>query len=258
MRLPLRKAVFWLHLATGILAGIVILVLSVTGVLLAYEQQILTWAERGLRTPPAGATRLSAEALVRSALAAEPTLTPTNLTLEADPAAPARVGVDRRRSLYLDPYSGRVLGEGATGVRTALRTLLEWHRWLGAQGENREHGRAITGAANLGFLFLVVSGLYLWLPRTWTRRQVRNVAWFRRGLTGKGRDFIWHNVFGLWLAVPLFFVVATAVVMSYPWANALLFRLAGDEPPRPTERRERPAAGGPDRAAGRACAPDAG
>jgi uncharacterized iron-regulated membrane protein len=38
-------------------------------------------------------------------------------------------------------------------------------------------------------------------------------------------------VFGLWSLVPLFFVVLTALPMSYTWANDLLYRLAGSEPP---------------------------
>jgi uncharacterized iron-regulated membrane protein len=51
----LRKIIFWLHLTAGVLAGTVILVMSATGVLLAFERQIVAFAERGIRTvaPPA-------------------------------------------------------------------------------------------------------------------------------------------------------------------------------------------------------------
>jgi uncharacterized iron-regulated membrane protein len=97
------------------------------------------------------------------------------------------------------------------------------------------------------FLFIVVSGIYLWLPRVWTRLQFRNVVWFRRGLAPKARDFNWHNVIGFWSAVPLAIVVAGAVPISFPWASNLVYRVAGETPPapaaaaRPTEReRERP------------------
>ena len=55
-------------------------------------------------------------------------------------------------------------------------------------------------------------------------------AWFRTGISGKARDFNWHNVIGLWCAVPLFFVVAGALVISYPWASNLVYRLAGSQP----------------------------
>ena len=40
-----RKVLFWCHLATGVSAGVVILIMSVTGGLLAYEKQIIAWAD---------------------------------------------------------------------------------------------------------------------------------------------------------------------------------------------------------------------
>jgi uncharacterized iron-regulated membrane protein len=61
------------------------------------------------------------------------------------------------------------------------------------------------------------------------------VLWFRRGLQGKARDFSWHNVIGIWSAVPLAIVVAGAVPISYPWASNLVYRLVGEEPPRPPQ-----------------------
>ena len=41
-----RKIIFWCHLAIGVSAGVIILIMSVTGVLLAYEKQITAWAVR--------------------------------------------------------------------------------------------------------------------------------------------------------------------------------------------------------------------
>jgi uncharacterized iron-regulated membrane protein len=57
------------------------------------------------------------------------------------------------------------------------------------------------------------------------------VFWFRGGLQGKARDFNWHNTIGFWCCAPLFLMVMSAVVMSYPWANALVFRAAGSPVP---------------------------
>ena len=50
----MRKIFFWLHLTAGTMAGIVILIMSVTGVLLMYQRQITAWADWGLRVEPAG------------------------------------------------------------------------------------------------------------------------------------------------------------------------------------------------------------
>ena len=65
----------------------------------------------------------------------------------------------------------------------------------------------MTGACNLAFLVLVMSGAYLWLPKAWTGLQLRSITWFRRGLPGKARDFNWHNTIGFWSCVSPLVVV---------------------------------------------------
>jgi uncharacterized iron-regulated membrane protein len=230
----LRKVIFWCHLATGVLAGIIVLIMSVTGVLLTYEKQIIAWADtRGYTVgqAAAGAARLPLEELVAKARAGREAA-PSTFTLRSNPTAPVEVGFGRAGSVFLNPYTGEVLGEGAKGTRAFFQIVTDWHRWLGAQGENRAVARAITGASNLGFLFLVMSGLYLWFPqRNWTRKQFRNTAWFRRGVSGRARDFNWHNVIGFWSLIPLFIVVLSALPISYTWAGNLVYRIAGETPP---------------------------
>jgi uncharacterized iron-regulated membrane protein len=106
-----------------------------------------------------------------------------------------------------------------------------WHRWLAVDGDGRSVARAITGWSNVLFLFIVCSGFYLWFPRKWTWQHLRPVVWFSGKLRGKARDFNWHNAIGLWSAIPLFIVVLTAFPMSFPWANAFVYRAVGEEPP---------------------------
>jgi uncharacterized iron-regulated membrane protein len=91
----------------------------------------------------------------------------------------------------------------------------------------------VTGWSNFVFLFIVVSGFYLWWPRQWTWQRVKPVVLFRRGVQGKARDFNWHNVIGMWSAVPLFIIVLTALPISFPWANAAVYRMVGEAPPAP-------------------------
>ncbi|HEU4454693.1 MAG TPA: PepSY-associated TM helix domain-containing protein [Longimicrobium sp.] len=235
-----RTLIFWTHLVTALFVGVVVLVMSVTGVLLTYQRQITAWADtRGLDAgpPSPGARRMGAEALVASVRRTEEGK-PTALKWYADPERPAEVAFGREKTVFVSAYTGAVLGEGSAGVRGFFRTVVAWHRWLGGtEGAARDRGKMITGAANLGFLFLVVSGFYLWFPRNWTRAVVRHVIWFRRGLSPRARDFNWHNAIGFWSAVPLFVVVLSGVVISYPWASNLVYRVVGESPP--------PPAGGP-------------
>jgi uncharacterized iron-regulated membrane protein len=237
-----RTAIFWMHLATGVAAGVVILIMSVTGVALTYEKQLIEWADRRAWTaPPRGdAPSLSPETLLAKVAEAQPGVVPIGITLRADRTAPATVTLDGNEALLVDPYTGAIIGKPPAALRSFFRTMTTWHRYIALEGASRATGKAITGVANLGFLFIVLSGIYLWCPRVWTWLQFKNVLWFRRGLAPKARDFNWHNVIGFWSAVPLAIVVAGAVPISFPWASNLVYRLAGDTPPAPASAAARP------------------
>src|SRR5262249_50583071 len=149
------------------------------------------------------------------------------------------------RTIFMNSYTGAVLGEGSKGVHDFFHVMTDWHRWLGAGGAGRNTARAITGACNLGFLFIVASGIYLWWPRKRNWPQFRNILWFKRGLPGKARDFNWHNVIGFWFFAPLFIVVLSAVVISYQWASNLVYRAAGENPPQQRGPGQSPGNSGP-------------
>jgi uncharacterized iron-regulated membrane protein len=227
----LRKILFWLHLTAGCIAGAVILIMSVTGVVLAYEKQIIAWFDRGFRVaPPAEAKRMPVEALLARMREATPPFVPTSLTFRSDPALPVSA-TDGKKTFLFNPYTGERLGEPHQGVRTFMRTMIEWHRYLGRSGDQRPMGKAITGACNLAFVFLIVSGFYLWLPRTWSATAFKAVTRFGRGLSGRARDWNWHNVIGFWCAVPLFVIAFTGMFFNYKWANNALYAITRSEPP---------------------------
>ena len=228
--MSIRSLIFWPHLVAGVLAGAVILMMSATGVLLTYERQIIAWSDSHLRSvpPSADAQHLPVEALLEAAHRQNPASGATGITLGSAPDATAVVATGDG-TVHLDAYSGQVLGTGATGVRQFMSRMRAWHRWFAVEGEGRTVARAITGWSNLLFLFIVISGAYLWLPRRWSWKQVRNITLFSGRLRGKARDFNWHNVIGVWSVVPLFIVVLTAVPISFPWANALVYRAVGEQ-----------------------------
>ena len=230
--MTLRTLIFWPHLIAGVVAGSVILVMSVTGVVLTYERQLVAWADRDFRsTPPAeSASRLTVESLLDAIQRERPQLQVAAITVNANPEAPVSIAADRQ-TLFADAYSGQVLGESSGGMRAFMSDVRAWHRWLSIEGEGRSVARAITGWSNAVFLFIVCSGFYLWFPRKWTWPRVRPVMLFSGRLRGKARDFNWHNVIGVWSCVPLFIVVLTAMPISFPWANALVYRSVGEDVP---------------------------
>lgn len=237
-----RKVIFWCHLTAGVFAGIVVLIMSVTGVLLTYERQIAAWANTRnyqVTQTSESSPRLSVATLIAKAREAKPAATAATFTLRRESRAPVEVGFGRDGTVFVNPYSGEVFGDGSRATNEFFDVVTDWHRWLGASGQGARHdvGRTITGACNLAFLFIVASGFYLWFPRRQTWGQFKNVLWFRGGLASKARDFNWHNVIGFWSAIPLFIVVLSGVVISYTWAGNLVYRVVGETPPTPAAAR---------------------
>ncbi len=227
----IRTIFFWLHLAAGCTAGLVILAMSATGVLLAFERQINAWADA-----PAvlqGHTDSTPHVSLDSAVAVlknDGQGIPDQLVLHKASNAPIEARYGRSRTLLLNPWTAEIVGQPSEQTRAFFGKVERIHRSLGL-GMQNAFGRGITGVGNLVFLLLLLSGMYLWLPKIFNLASFRNRLMFRGGLLGRAREWNWHNVIGIWTVFPLLFIVVTGIIISYPWASNLLFKLTGSQPP---------------------------
>ncbi|MDR0780759.1 MAG: PepSY domain-containing protein [Pseudomonadales bacterium] len=228
----LRKTLFWLHLCCGIAVGLVVFTMAFTGAALMYERQVQQWAARQDYLPvQAQTTRLPLETLIALQHGQYPEMPVTALTITNDPGAPVEFRAGRR-SVSLNPYDGTPMTVGSPALSAFFSTMTGVHRWLNLEGEHRALARQITGVSNVTFLFLVLSGLYLWLPKLW-KWALLKVRLCLRGAypSSKARDFHWHHIAGIWMALPLLAVIASGAVISYPWAANLMYWVFGAEIP---------------------------
>jgi uncharacterized iron-regulated membrane protein len=219
----MRKIVFWLHLGAGVTTGVVVVWMSFTGVLLAYEKQLTAWFDRGAFRS-SGSTAMPLEELLRPH--AKPNM---NVVLRADPREP----VELTGPVYLDASTGRDLGKPTSARARFSRRLRPGIAISVGTGRAAQRRSWLTGVCNLAFFVMVLSGAYLWIPRKWSWQHLRPVLWFRGGLSGKARDFNWHNTLGIWCFVPLAVVVAGAIPISFVWASNFVYRAAGSPVPPP-------------------------
>ncbi len=233
-----RKFLFWLHLVLGLAAGGVIAVVAFTGAIMAFQPQILAWAERDIsRVAPAAPDLplLSVDQLLTRVREAQPEARPQNVTISSDPSAAVVVSLGRSGLLYVDPFSGTVQS-GAKSLRDFFQFTLRVHRWLAldrpappqtseaaktgatppATGiTGRDVGGSIVGGAAVVFFLLCLSGLYLWWPRAWTARVFKSIAAPNFSLRGKARDWNWHNAFGFWALPALVLMSITGAIMAF-------------------------------------------
>ena len=228
-----RKIIFWMHLTAALITGVVIFIMCVTGALLAFERNITEFAERDARyvAPSAGAQKLMPQQIVEAFKAARPEAKPSGMSISNEPNAAWLINLGREGQAYVDPYTGAITGEGSKTVRGAMNEFRNWHRYVALSGDQRPVGKILTGVSNIVFLFLAISGVYIWMPRKLNWKLVKPVIWFRRGLRGKARNFNWHNVIGFWSSLFLIIFTLTATVISFQWASNLILTLTGNEMP---------------------------
>lgn len=229
----IRSIIFWTHLVCGVLTGIVVFTMSLTGVLLTYERQINNWvAESHYVESPESQSRMPLEQLLGMQKLAQPDQAATGVVITNDPGAPVSFRAGRRGGLDLNPYTGETMHLESPGLESFFGAMTSFHRWFSIEGENRAIARQVTGVSNVVFLFLVMSGMYLWLPAIWRWGMFKVRLAFRGSYpNSKIRDYHWHHIFGIWAAIPLLAVVYSGAVISYPWAANLMYVAFGAEIP---------------------------
>jgi uncharacterized iron-regulated membrane protein len=236
--MSVRRLLFWAHLIVGIAVGLGVAYMAVTGTILAFQTQIVHFAERAIKPgiPSPGEVCAVPSTILVSAQA-QSGQAATAVQLFSDPGVPAQVTLQGDATLLVDGCTGKVLGPGASRLRIFFNSVRDLHRWVALSRGQHEGLRRVKDAANLGFFFLLLSGLILWFPRRWRAANLKSAFTFRRNLAGRAREWNLHNIAGFWLAVPLLIISATGSIMAYGWANGLLYRAAGTPlPTAPTER----------------------
>lgn len=237
-----KKLWLKMHWLLGITAGIVLAAMGVTGAALSFEHDLLKLMNPGVMSvaPQAGAA-LAPDELLAHLHAALPGRRITGLTLTSDPDDAVRVmlvppGGGRAEPLYVDPYSGEVLGKAEQG-----EALLHWMEDVHRRLAYADAGKQVTGAATIGLLVLSLSGLYLRWPRRW--KELR--SWFKVDFSMKGRNFLrnLHSVAGTWVLLPYLLMALTGLFWSYDWYRSGLYALTGVTPP--LRQGPSPGGGGP-------------
>ncbi|MDR1010017.1 MAG: PepSY domain-containing protein [Opitutaceae bacterium] len=232
----LRTVLFWAHLVSGLITGIVVVIMSFTGAALAFQKELVAWAESDVRhaAPSSpGAAPLPLDELLRRARQAAPDFQPATIAIppEAGDAHTLAAAGRGATAYYQNQYTGELKLRGATKMRAFMQTMFVWHRWLGLGGDSRPVGKAITGACNAAFIVLAITGIYLWWPRSWSWRALRPSMLVLPRLRGRARDWNWHTALGFWSAPVLIILTITALPISYRWAGNLIYAAFGETPP---------------------------
>lgn len=225
MMSTLRRVSSWIHLYGGLALGSLLIVISVSGSALVFEDTLRSWLRPNLHHVDASGERVSPDAIVDAVHQAHPEATPWIATLpttETDPVV-VRLGPDAP-SVYVDPYRATVLGSRGPD-EGVVNAVVELHVELLAG----RTGGLIVGVSGLLLVLLTATGLVLWWPRRLQRlRRALQVSW-ERGAFRFNYDL--HRAGGVYTAI---FLLVTALTGSafifYPTTQQVIATLTASEP----------------------------
>jgi len=250
-QLAMHKALLVFHRWAGLLAGLVIFVIAITGCALVFEGHIDRLLNPDLTLVQPGSHTISLQAAVEAVRSTYPLETPNGVVLPDAPHHALVINLESGHAVSVDQYRGRVLGarERLGGFARFLRRL---HKTLLAG----PMGQKIVGALTFLTLLLALSGLILWWPR--------RILVLKSSRSWRRVNFDLHNVLGLYSAAFLVVMCVSGIMITFAEVvDPVVLRLDPAPPRRPVSRASMVSAGaspiGPDEALrlGRAALPGA-
>jgi uncharacterized iron-regulated membrane protein len=249
-----------IHLYLSLVAGIIIFCSCFTGTMLVFEKEIQhTLNPHRYFVKPQGA-RMALANLVPGALKQVPKAKLSSVMVYNDPeraieiavivpekknkksaGAPASeagkgkkaAGHDAKKpktdersnlTLFVNPYTGQVL-EQFDRRQAFLYKVEMFHRYL--LGAKNSVGDWVVSLSTLVFLFILITGVILWWPKTRNiMKQRLKIKW---GGSTKRLVHDLHIVTGFYTSMFLIVVVITGLIMTFKWANVVMFTLTGSK-----------------------------
>jgi uncharacterized iron-regulated membrane protein len=208
----LRKATFQIHLWSGIGLGLYVLLVSLTGSILVYRNELYRAATRDPIVVHGTGPMLSDEQLKKLALREYPGYTILNLSrgrTSGETVAISMLDGSKRANRLFNPYTGADLGDSAPlGIRAVSKLIALHDDLLGGPT-----GREINGLAALLLVGVTITGIVVWWPGVtkWRRSLTlpRNAGWQR---------WIWglHSMLGFWTFAAILLFAVSGVYLGDP------------------------------------------
>ena len=221
----LRRALFQIHLWSGIGLGLYVVVISLSGSAAVFNQELYT----AFLPPPtivntATATRMTRAELKSAAQKAHPGASIARIGLPVDPhyAAPITLGLGAHADQRLfDPYTGLDIGNARPFGLSMVSFFSQLHMNLMMDYD----GRLVNGAGGFLVTALTLTGMIIWWPGI---RRWRDSLMVRRNTNLQRLNWSLHSAIGFWTSAIVLMWAATGAYLVFPRPfNFLITLLSG-------------------------------
>lgn len=226
----MRKIFHDIHLWLSVPFGIIIALICFSGAMLVFEQEITQKIQKEIYFVEAQNRQpLPADSLMLCATRQLPdSVSITGLTIypEPDRAWQLSLSKPKKAAAYINPYTGELTGK--TKRLPFFSTMFRLHRWL-LYSANPQGGifwgKVIVGISTLAFVFVLISGIFIWWPRTRKALKTRLQICCNRGMKRFWYDL--HVAGGMYALILLLAMALTGLTWSFKWYNNAFYTVFG-------------------------------
>ena len=229
----MKKIFRKIHLWLSVPFGLIITLVCFSGAMLVFENEANEWFRRDLyyvetlKESPLPMDKL----LEKVATTLPDSVAVTGVSISSDPGRAYQVSLSkpRRASLYVDQYTGEVKGKSERSG--FFMFMFRMHRWLldsmNPGNEGIFWSKMIVGVSTLLLVFVLISGIVIWWPRT--RKALKNSL---KITATKGWRRFWYDLHvagGMYALIFLLAMALTGLTWSFPWYRTAFYKVFGVE-----------------------------
>ena len=228
----MKKIFRQIHLWLSIPFGLIITVICFSGAALVFENEIMELCRHDFYyVSKVEETPLPAGELAQKVAATLPdSISVTGISISSDPAKAYQVNLSkpRRASVYIDQYTGEIKGKYERAP--FFTTMFKLHRWLLDSMKPDGGifwGKIIIGVSTLMFVFVLISGIIIWIPHS--TKALKNSL---KISVNKGWKRFWYDLHiagGLYTFIFLLALSLTGLTWSFSWYRTGFFKVFGVE-----------------------------
>lgn len=210
------RIVAWLHLWPSIVAGVILVVVSLSGTIIVYCDEIMDWSAGEARfvNVPEDQKRVSSDVLKANFSKKNPGYDISEFVFFKDPKRSVRIRAFNPKGpklamVYANPYTGEILKKDET--LQFFFVMAHFHASFLAG----KMGGWIVALATIVFVISTITGLILWWPKKWnktTRQASFTIKWKARF---KRFNYDLHNVYGFYSLIVCFMLGTTGLIIFF-------------------------------------------
>ncbi|MDR3339287.1 MAG: PepSY domain-containing protein [Candidatus Symbiothrix sp.] len=233
----MKKIFRKIHLWLSVPFGLIIAIICFSGAMLVFETEITEWCHptryfvEEVKEEPLPVGRL-----VRAVNEQLPdTLSIAGVQIPNNPKRNYRMsfsGQNRMAAVYVDPYTGNIRDLQLGGQKNFFTVMRQLHRWLlGSFKRDGSFslGKTVVGVSTLLFVFVLISGIIIWIPKTKKALLIRLKIKLKYGWKRFWHDL--HVAGGIYAVLLLLAMSLTGLTYSFTWYRNGFYRVFGADIP---------------------------